>query len=45
MALVLKTPGLLQFGDLASFHLERCLGAYPVDFAGSRTPPEYWGAR
>ena len=29
-----------SFGDLASFHLERCLGAYPVDCAGSWTPPE-----
>ena len=33
-----------SFGDLASFHLERCLGAYPVDCAGSWTPPEYWDA-
>ena len=29
---------------MASFHLERCLGAYPVDWAGSWTPPEYWDA-
>ena len=34
MALVIGTPGLLLFGDLASFHLERCLGAYPVDWVG-----------
>ena len=33
-----------SFGDLASFHLERCLGAYPVDFAGAWTSPEYWDA-
>ena len=33
-----------SFGDLASFHLERCLGAYPVDFASSWTTPEYWDA-
>ena len=33
-----------SFGDLASFHLERCLGAYPVDFAASWTPPDYWDA-
>ena len=26
---------------MASAELERCLGAYPVDFAGSWTPPEY----
>ena len=26
---------LASFGDLASFHLERCLGAYPVDFGGA----------
>ena len=25
-------PWALSFGELASFHLERCLGAYPVDF-------------
>ena len=37
-------PCSLSFGDLASFHLERCLGAYPVDFAGSWAPPEYWDA-
>ena len=24
-------PWATSFGDLASFHLERCLGAYPVD--------------
>ena len=34
----------LSLGELASFHLERCLGAYPVDFAGAWTPPEYWDA-
>ena len=33
-----------SFGDLASFHLERCLGAYPVDFAAAWTPPDYWDA-
>ena len=32
-----------SFGDLAFGELERCLGAYPVDFA-SWTPPEYWDA-
>ena len=37
-------PWATSFGDLASFHLERCLGAYPVDFAGTWTPPEYWDA-
>ena len=26
----LREPWALSFGDLASFHLERCLGAYPV---------------
>ena len=36
--------GVTSFGDLASFHLERCLGAYPVDFDGCWTPPEYWDA-
>ena len=29
---------------LASFHLEQCLGAYPVDFASCWTPPDYWDA-
>ena len=29
-----KDPWATSCGDLASFHLERCLGAYPVDFAG-----------
>ena len=37
-------PWAASFGDLASFHLERCLGAYPVDFADCWTPPEYWDA-
>ena len=37
-------PGLSLLGDLASFHLERCLGAYPVDFGGAWTPPDYWDA-
>ena len=39
-----KDPWATSFGDLASFHLERCLGANPVDCAGSWTPPEYWDA-
>ena len=39
-----KDPWATSFGDVASFHLERCLGAYPVDCAGSWTPPEYWDA-
>ena len=37
-------PWALSFGELASFHLERCLGAYPVDFAAAWTPPGYWDA-
>ena len=37
-------PWALSFGDLASFHLERCLGVYPVGFDGCWTPPEYWDA-
>ena len=44
MALVIKIPWATSFGDLASFHLERCLGAYPVDFADCWTPPDYWDA-
>ena len=39
-----EDPWATSFGDLASFHLERCLGAYPVDFAGSWTSPDYWDA-
>ena len=38
----LREPWALSFGDLASFHLERCLGAYPVDFGDAWTPPDYW---
>ena len=37
-------PWALSFGELASFHLESCLGAYPVDFGAAWTPPEYWDA-
>ena len=37
-------PWALSFGELATFHLERCLGAYPVDFAAAWTPPGYWDA-
>ncbi len=37
-------PWATSFGDLASFYLERCLGAYLVDFACCWTPPEYWDA-
>ena len=37
-------PWALSFGDLASFHLKRCLGAYPVDFGGAWTSPDYWDA-
>ena len=44
VALVTKDPWATSFGDLASSHLERCLGAYPVDFASCWTPPEYWDA-
>ena len=36
-------PWLLHLGT-ACGEGERCFGAYPVDFAGSRTPPEYWDA-
>ena len=39
-----KDPWATSFVDLISSHLERCLGAYPVDWAGSWTPPEYWDA-
>ena len=39
-----RDPWALSFGDLGSFHFEKCLGAYPVDFGGAWTPPEYWNA-
>ena len=39
-----RDPWATSFGDLASFHLERCLGAYPVDFGGAWIPPDYWDA-
>ena len=38
-----RDPWATSFGDVASFHLERCL-AYPVDFGGAWTPPDYWDA-
>ena len=45
VVLVIRTLfSLSLFGDLASFHLERCLGAYPVDFGGAWTPPDYGDA-
>ena len=39
-----REPWALSFGDLASFHLESCLGAYPVDFRDAWTPPDYCDA-
>ena len=39
-----RDPWATSFDDLASFYLERCLGAYPVDFASCWTPPEHWDA-
>ena len=39
-----SNPWAVSFGDLAFVHLERCLGAYPVDFASCWTPTEYWDA-
>ena len=39
-----SNPWAVSFGDLASVHLERCLGAYPVDFVDCWTPPDYWVA-
>ena len=37
-------PWASSFGDLALGELERCLGAYPVDFSCSWTLPAYWDA-
>ena len=39
-----KASWATSLGDLASFHLDRCLGAYPVDFGGAWTPPDHWDA-
>ena len=39
-----KDPWATSFGDLASFPLEQCLGAYLVGFDDCWTPPEYWDA-
>ena len=39
-----KNPWTSSFGELAFSHLERCLGAYPVDLSGSWIPPDYWDA-
>ena len=36
--------GLPLLGILVCGELEWCLGAYPVDFSGSWTPPEHWDA-
>ena len=44
IGIITKDPWATSFGDLASFHLERCLGAYLVDFDDCWTPPEYWDA-
>ena len=43
VCLVIK-PWASSFGELAAFHLEGCLGAYPVDFSAAWTPPDYWDA-
>ena len=37
-------PWALSFGELASCHLERCLGSYPVGFSDAWTPPDHWDA-
>ena len=42
--LLSNKPWALYFGELAFFHLERCLGAYPVGFDAAWTPPDYWDA-
>ena len=39
-----QDPWTTSFGALDSFHLERCLGACPVDFASCWSPPECWDA-
>ena len=39
-----RAPWDASFGQLACFQLGGHLGAYPFDFAGSWTPPEYWEA-
>ena len=44
MVLLGNKPWALSFGELASFHLERCLGSYPADFSAAWTPPDYWDA-
>ena len=37
-------PWAFAFSEVASLHLERCLGAYPVNFVSSWTPLDYWDA-
>ena len=44
MVCLVINPGLLSLSELASFHLESCLGAYPIDFAAAWTPPDYCDA-
>ena len=44
MVCLVTKPWDLSFGELASFHLERCLGPYPAYFSAAWTPPDYWDA-
>ena len=44
MVCLVVSPGLHLLVSLASFRLEGCLGAYPVDYAAAWTPPDYWDA-
>ena len=37
-----RDPWAASFGQLASWELERCLGAYPADYSGFWTPPDFW---
>ena len=37
-------PWAFSFGEKASFHRGRCLGACRVDFAAAWTPPDHWDA-
>ena len=36
--------GAASFGQLACLKLESRLGAYPADFSGHWSPPDYWDA-
>ena len=39
-----RAPWAASFGHLASLELEGHLGAYPTDYSGHWSPPDFWDA-